>query len=177
MSSVVAVDFDTPVPNEEEEVSAGPVPKFTTATQMRFDAFQDVVEEVNMNSFSDKMHLDLYSLNDKKNFLVRKKLDNAKIIEYTNGCFDVKFKNIPNTIFCYDKFGDLQYYATYTNSGKVPFTTYYYDKNGIISLIEIKPDRYYSCVYDLYGLLVRYCTNNRWYSPDNNIIRKKKGLV
>lgn len=175
VTSVQAVDFDVPIP--EEEQAAGPEPKFTMSTQMRFDAFQDVVEEVDVALFNDKRHFDLYKLADDKDYLVKVKTKNVKVKEYTNGCFDLQYKDIPDTIFCYDKFGDLQYYATYTNKGKTPFITYYYDVNGVISLIEIQPDRYYSCVYDLQGLLVRYCNNNKWYSPEGKIIRKKVGLL
>lgn len=174
VSAVRAADFDVPVPAEEE--MAGPDPKFTTATQMRFDAFQDVVEEVDPSIFNDKRHYDLYVLKEDKNYLVKVKNKDVKVKEYTNGCFDLRYKDIQNTIFCYDKFGDLQYYATVSNNGKVPFVTYYYDVNGVISLIEVQPDRYYSCVYDLRGLLVRYCRDNKWYSSDGKIIRKKVGL-
>lgn len=174
--SAFAVEgFDIPLPEESDDVTtSGPDTKFSTATQMRFDAFQNI--EVNSLYFvpEERRFVQIYKLSDNEKYLQKVKIPNAKIIEYTNGSFDIKFKDTPDMIFSYDKDGNLQEFSEITNKAKVPFTTYHYDAEGQINAVEIKPDRYNSYTYDMNGLLMKYTSYDKVYAPNGKLILRRK---
>ena len=178
--SALAVEnnFDTPVPSADDEVTySGPDTKFTTATQMRYDAFENAETVVVPDFSEDKKFVPIYKLSKNQDYLQRIKIINAKVTEFTNGTYFIKFKDTPFTIFYYNKDGSLNSFAKITNKGKVPFSTYIYDIDGNLSAIEIKPQRYRSYVYDLNGVLLKYSIDDKVYAPNGKMLLRKKSAL
>ncbi len=176
-TAFAAEDYLTPIPSEDDEVtSSGPDTKFSVATQMRYDAFQNAEVSVPCDFPEDKKLVKIYKIAPNKDYLQRVKIPNAKVIEYTNNNYDIKYKEIPNKLFCYDKDGNLTEFAIITNNGKIPFTTYFYDLEGQITKIEIKPERYRSYVYGLDGILMQYRVDDKTFGPDKKMLRRKKSM-
>ena len=178
LSSAFAVGFETPIPAEDDDVTlSGPSTKYSLATQMRVDAFQNAEISISFDIPENRKKVQLYKPSKTNDYLQKVKIPNAKVIEYTNGSFDIKFKDSPFVIYTYDKNGDLQEFAKITNKGKIPFTSYHYDVNGQIKNIEIKPQYYRSYIYDLNGLLIKYCIDDKVYSSNGKLLRRKKGFI
>lgn len=170
-------EFNAPIPAEDDEVTqSGPNTKFTLTTQMRYDAFQNAEVTSSFTVPEDKMNVKIFQLSKTQDYLQKVKIPNAKIIEYTNGSYDIKFKDFADTIFSYDKNGDLIEFSQVTNKGKVPFVLYHYDKESRLINIEIKSERYRSYVYDLNGLLVKIHVDDKVYAPNGKMLFRKKGL-
>ena len=170
-------DYDAPVPDSSDEVtSSGPDTKLSIATQMRYDAFKNAQINVPVDFPEDKMAVQLYKLSPDGTYMRRVKIKDAKVIEYTNGTFDIKFKDTKDKIFKYDKKGNLIGFSIIENNGKIPFVTYHYDAEGQLSSIEIQPHYYYSYVYDLDGLLSEYKVDNKVYNAAGKLIRRKKSV-
>lgn len=177
-AKVFAEDFLTPVPAEEDEVSqSGPDTKYSLVTDLRFDAFQNAEINVPVDFLQSKKILKLYELSPSKTYLKRVKILNAKITEYTNGSFDVRFKDIPDVIFSYNIDGELQSFAKMTNKGKIPFISYHYDTEGTIIALEVKADRYRSYIYGLDGVLEKYRVDDKVYSANGKMILRKKHKI
>ena len=174
--SVLADDkYNTPIPAADDEVTtSGPDTKYSQATQMRFDAFQDAETDLSFDIPEDRKIVKIYQLSKNETYLQKVKIPNAKIIEYTNGTYDIKFKDSPYMIYNYDKEGVLQEISTKTNKGKVPYFTYHYDATGHIKAVEIKPDYYRSYIYDLNGVLIKYVIDNKTYLPNGKLILRRK---
>lgn len=173
-ASVMADEFSVPVPTEDDVIQSGPDTKYSLVTKLRFDAFQDAELTVPTSILADKMSVKIYKLAPKKTYLEKVKIPNAKIIEYTNGSYDIKFKEVSDVIFSYDRNGDLQSFAKYTNNGKIPFITYHYDTTGTIIGIEVKADRYRSFEYGLDGVLTKYKIDDKVYSANGKMLLRRK---
>jgi len=171
---VMADEFSVPVPTEDSVVQSGPDTKYSLVTKLRFDAFQDAELTVPTSFLADKMSVKIYKLSPKKTYLQKVKIPNTKLIEYTNGSYDIKFKDVPDIVFSYDKNGDLQSFAKYTNKGKIPFISYHYDTTGTIIAIEVKADRYRSFEYGLDGVLTKYKIDDKVYSANGKMILRRK---
>lgn len=170
-------EFNAPIPAEDDEVTqSGPNTKLSLATQMRYDAFQNAEVTSSFTVPEDKMNVKIFQPSKTQDYLQKVKISNAKIIEYTNGSYDIKFKDFADMIFSYDKNGDLIEFSKVTNKGKVPFVIYHYDKESQLINIEIKPERYRSYVYDLNGLLVKFHVDDKVYAPNGKMLLRKKGL-
>lgn len=168
--------FDTPVPSEFDEVTkSGPDTKFSLSTQMRFDSFQDAEINADTSILEGKTNVPLYVPVENKNYLQRVKIKKAKIKEYTNGSYEIRYKDTPNTIFYYNKDGSISSFAIYTDK-KIPYTKYHYNLDGVIQEIEIVPDYYRSYVYGLDGVLLRYSVDGKYYLPNGKMIQKTKKL-
>ena len=172
---VLAQDFNTPVPDYNDEVTlSGPDTKYTIATNLLFDAFDVAEVSVPVDFLQDKKSVPIFKLSKNGNYLQKIKIPNAKITEYTNGTYDIRFKDIPHAIFNYDQNGDLQYFVLINNNEKVPFASYHYNADGKIINVEIKPDRYHSYIYNLDGILVKYTIYDKVYRADGKICLRKK---
>ena len=178
LSAFALDDFETPVPSYDDEVtSSGPNTKFSLATQMRFDAFQDAETSLNIDIPDDRKIVKIYKLSKNETYLQKVKIPNAKIIEYTNGSYDIKFKDSPFFVFNYNKYGELQGLEKITNKAKIPYFIYHYDTLGNIAEVEIKPDRYRSYIYDLDGVLTKFIIDDKMFSNKGKIIRRKKSFI
>ncbi|MCR5260411.1 MAG: hypothetical protein K6C94_01085 [Candidatus Gastranaerophilales bacterium] len=167
--------FDVPLPDAKDEVTtSGPDTKFTLASQMRFDAFENAENQLAIDVPEERKVVPIYRLSQNEKYLEKIKIPNAKIIEYTNGTYDIKFKDTPNVIYNYDKTGNLNEVITQTNKAKVPFASYHYDVLGQIKAIEVKPDFYHSYVYDLEGVLQKYVIYDKVYLPNGKLVLKRK---
>ncbi len=176
---VFALDenFSEPVPSPDDEVSSsGPDTKLSLITQMRLTAFQNAKVSLSPDLPEDRKSVKLYKLSSDGTYLRRVKIKDAKVLEYTNGFFDIKYKDTKDKIFNYNKNGDLIGFELIDNNGKVPFTTYHYDADGNISKIEIHPLYYYSYIYNLDGLLCEYKIDNKIYDITGKLIRRKKSI-
>lgn len=168
-------DFNAPVPAYDDEVTnSGPNTKISQSTQMRFDAFQEAPEFLDYQIPEDRKVLKLYMLSDNQEYLQKVKIHNAKVIEYTNGSYDIKFKDTPFTVFNYDKDGVLQNVIKITNKAKAPCYAYYYNVNGHIQAIEIRPEKYRAYLYDLEGILTKYLVDDKVYAPNGKLILRRK---
>ncbi len=172
---VSAQVFEEPVPDATDEVTtSGPDTKYTLATDLLFDSFDVAEITVPVDFIQDKKVVPIYKVSKNGNYLQKIKIPNAKITEYTNGSYDIRFKDIPHTIFNYDKNGDLQYFVLINNNEKIPFTSYHYNTDGKIIRVEIKPQRYHSYIYNLEGILVKYVYYDKVYTVDGKVCLRKK---
>lgn len=177
-SAMASGDYSAPVPSADDEVTtSGPNTKFSQVTQMRYDAFKDVEVTVDIDIPEERKNIQFYALSKDGAYLRRVKLQNAKVSEFTNGTFEVVFKNTKDTIFKYNKQGELTGFALIKNDGKIPFVTYHYDNEGKICLIEVKPRYFYSYVYGLDGLLVEYKIDDKTYNNCGQLIKRKKSIL
>lgn len=171
----MAAEYETPVPAATDEVTtSGPDTKYTLATEMRFEAFDQAEETLDITIPDDRLVVQLYKLSKNENYLQKVKIPNAKVIEYTNGSFDIKFKDTPEFIYRYDKDGILQSVSKVTNKGKAPFFVYHYNLDNKITEIEIQPDRYRSYVYNLDGVLTKYIIDKKVYAPNGKMLLRRK---
>lgn len=170
-------DYMAPVPSPEDEVTtSGPDTKFSMATQMRYEAFKEAEINLPVDFIQDRKTVKLYTLSPDGTYMCRLKIPDAKVSEYTNGTFDIKFKDTADKIFKYDKEGNLIGFAVIKNKGKIPFVTYHYDVEGQILQIEIKPQYFRSYVYNLDGLLAEYRIDDKVYNASGKLIRRKKSI-
>lgn len=175
--AVAKEDFVTPIPAQDDEVTtSGPDTKFSLATQMRYDAFQEIEIEVPVDLPEERLSVKLYELSADGTYAKRIKIPNAKVYQYTNDTFEIKYKDIPDKIFKYDKNGELTGFVVILNKGKVPSVSYHYDADGQIEFVEIKPVYYNSYVYGLDGFLVEHKVDNKVYDPQGKLIRRKKTI-
>lgn len=177
-SAMASGDYSAPVPSSDDEVTtSGPNTKFSQVTQMRYDAFKDVEVTVDIDIPEERKNIQFYTLSKDGTYLRRVKVPNAKVSEYTNGTFDVVFKDTKDVIFKYNKKGALMGFALIKNDGKIPFVMYHYDNEGKIYQIELKPRYFYSYVYGLDGLLVEYKVDDKTYNNCGKLIKRKKSIL
>lgn len=174
-SVFAAGQFDVPVPAPDDEVTtSGPDTKFSLVTQMRYDAFENLESQLTVEIPEDRKVVAIFKLSQNEKYVEKIKIPNTKIIEYTNGTYDIKFKDTPYVIYNYDKQGNLQEVIVQTNKAKVPFVSYHYDTYGQIKAVEVKPDFYHSYIYDLNGVLLKYVVYNKVYLPNGKLVLKRK---
>lgn len=163
---------EQPQINNKEEFN----PKFTETTKLRYDAFGAAVTHVDPAEFADKANIPLYYVDD-KNIIRKNKIKKAKVTEYTNDTYSIKFKTEKDKLYIYDlASSDLKEYVVYSNGGKIPYTGYHYDNKGYLKTIEVKPSRYHSYIYGPDALLKEYFFYDDCYSPSGQRIYSKKGL-
>lgn len=171
-------DFAAPIPDAADEVTtSGPDTKFTELTQLRFKAFEEAVINVPPSVDESKKFVKLYVLSDDGKSIHRVKIPNAKIVQYTNGTYSIKYKSDPNILYFYNKDGELTDYVNIPLKGKVPYYAYYYNINGILQQIEVKPDRYHSYFYGLDGMLIKYANYDDFYDMAGKLIYRKRPIL
>lgn len=170
-----AQEYNTPIPAEDDEVtSSGPDTKYSLATEMRFNAFDEAEEILDIDIPEERQNVQIYKLSQNENYIQKIKIPNTKLIEYTNGSYDIIYKDTPFVVFRYDKDGVLQSISKITNKGKAPFFVYHYNVDKKIQEIEIQPDRYHSYVYNLDGILTKYIIDKKVYAVNGKMILRRK---
>jgi len=173
-----AENFNTPVPDATDEVTtSGPDTKFTELTQLRYKAFEEAEINITPSVDESKKFVKLYVLSDDGKSIHRTKMRDAKIVQYTNDTYSIRFKNDPDIVYYYNKDGELTDYANIPSKGKVPYYAYYYNIDGVLQQIEIKPDRYHSYFYGLDGLLIKYANYDDYYNGAGKLIYRKRPIL
>lgn len=171
-------DFSAPVPDANDEVtSSGPNTKFTDLSLLRYKAFENALTQVPPTIEEDKKVFKLYVLSDDEKSIRRARVPNARITQYTNDTYSIKYKNEPDTIYSYNKDGELDTIIQIAEKTKTSYYAYHYDADGKLKQIEVKPDRYHIYIYGLDGLLVKYVNYDDFYDASGKFLYKKRHII
>ena len=172
-----AEDFTAPVPDATDEVTtSGPNTKLTELTQLRYKAFEEALTNKAPAFDESKKNVKLYVLSDDGKAIHRAKLPDTKIVQYTNDTYSIRFKNDPDIVYYYNKDGEMTYYTQIAKKTKIPYYAYYYNPEGVLQQIEVKPDRYHSYFYGLDGLLIKFADYDDYYNMAGKLIYRKRPI-
>lgn len=160
--------------NKEEKTPVNVKP--SSVTQMRYDAFQTLVPAIDPSEFAERAEIPLY-VTDKYGDFKKVHRKNVKSAEYTNDTYSLKFKDTPDKLYFYDVMSSkLVDYVVMSNNGKIPYTAYHYNSDGILNAIEIKASRYHSYFYGADGMMTKYFFYNDCFAPSGKKLYSKKGM-
>lgn len=175
-ASYAVEDFFTPVPDESEFKSEQNV-KLTDLTQLRYRAFENALTETSPSYDEARKIQKLYVLSDDEKSLHRVRIPKAKITQYTNDTYTVKYKNEPDIVYCYNKDGELETVEKVSYRAKNSYYSYHYNTDGMLEQIEVKTDRYHAYIYGLNGLLVKYVFYDSAFDVSGKFLYKKRHII
>lgn len=176
-SAVYAADsFSEPVPDGSEYNFAQNV-KLTDLTQLRFKAFENALTETSPSYDEAKKTQKLYVLSDDEKSVHRVRIPKAKITQYTNDTYSIKYKDEPDIVYRYNKDGELEMVEKVSYRAKNSYYSYHYNTDGFLERIEVKPDRYHAYIYGTDGLLVKYVFYDNAYDVSGKFLYKKRHII
>lgn len=168
--------FSEPVP-DESEYKFGQNAKMTDLTELRYKAFENAMTETSPSYDEAKKIQKLYVLSDDEKSIHRVRIPQARITQYTNDTYSIKYKNEPDIVYCYNKDGELETVEKVSYRAKNSYYSYHYNTDGILKQIEVKPDRYHSYIYGLNGLLEKFVNYDDVYDISGKFLYKKRHII